>query len=426
MIKMLLLFLFSLFFAGCAASLYDQGRNSLDEGNYSQAISLYEEELKLNPDNYEAHRDMGVAYYNLNRLERSEASLNKALEGNREDGEAIFYLGLIAESREDYNKAIEHYRKLNSLNVSSELTEAVEGRIKLISKKKIEKEIQAALANEENLSSEPADQNSLAVLYFQNLGGKKELDPLQKGLAEMLITDLSQVKDLKIVERVKLQKLLDEMNLSSSKAFDQSTAPRIGRLIKANRLVKGSFVDLNESHIRVDAGFISTNDGSYQQMNEVEGDLENYFSLQKELAFNILNDMGVQISDEEREAIQVIPTESYLAFAAYSKGLDLEDKGMMSEAAEQYKEAVNLDPSFSAAGVKLQDTEQMIKASENFEASYKEAKATTSSSNVDRLSDSHEKLTGEVFSGRDDRNPNTQAGFGRGVKIDIEIILEKR
>ena len=41
--------------------------------------------------------------------------------------------------------------------------------------------------------------NTLAVLYFQNMTGKMELDPLQKGLTLMLITDLSGVKDLQLL-----------------------------------------------------------------------------------------------------------------------------------------------------------------------------------------------------------------------------------
>ena len=62
------------------------------------------------------------------------------------------------------------------------------------------------LAEEKALSTVAA-RNTLAVLYFQNRTGQSSLDPLQKGLTLMLITDLSAVKGLQIVERIKLQAL---------------------------------------------------------------------------------------------------------------------------------------------------------------------------------------------------------------------------
>ena len=48
------------------------------------------------------------------------------------------------------------------------------------------------------------------IIYYRNLGSS-ELGPLQKGLTALLINDISQVKDLKVVERDLLQALLEEL-----------------------------------------------------------------------------------------------------------------------------------------------------------------------------------------------------------------------
>ena len=192
---------------------------------------------------------------------------------------------------------------------------------------------------------------------FQNLGKSREYDPLQKGLAQMLITDLAKAKKLKVVERLKLQTLLSEIELGSSGVVDAATAPRIGKLIGAKNLVNGAFTDLAGDDFRIDASLTETATSKVLQVDEVTGKLDKLFQMQKELAFSIIDELGVQLSKEEREAIQKIPTESLLAFIAYSKGLDFEDKGMFSQARQEYQKAVQLDPNFAQAQENLSEVD---------------------------------------------------------------------
>ena len=83
--------------------------------------------------------------------------------------------------------------------------------------------------------------NTVAVLYFFNRTGQPDLDPLQKGLTVMLITDLSKVKSLTVVERVRLQALAEELKLGVSGLVTENTAPRVGKLLGAHWLVGGNF-----------------------------------------------------------------------------------------------------------------------------------------------------------------------------------------
>src|SRR5438552_18577221 len=69
-----------------------------------------------------------------------------------------------------------------------------------------------------------AQSKRIAISYFDNNSKDKEWDPIQKGLADMLITDLSQLKSVEIVEREKLNAILDELKLQKSKYIDPSTA----------------------------------------------------------------------------------------------------------------------------------------------------------------------------------------------------------
>ncbi|MDP6945075.1 MAG: CsgG/HfaB family protein, partial [Myxococcota bacterium] len=73
------------------------------------------------------------------------------------------------------------------------------------------------------------DSTPIAVSYFANTSKKPELEPLKKGIAEMLITDLSVSKDIRLVERSRLNDVMKELDLQASKFVDKKTAAKIGK-----------------------------------------------------------------------------------------------------------------------------------------------------------------------------------------------------
>ncbi|MCD6262151.1 MAG: hypothetical protein J7J52_03915 [Deltaproteobacteria bacterium] len=77
----------------------------------------------------------------------------------------------------------------------------------------------------------------MAIFYFTNRTGNENLSVLEKGLAVMLISDLSQIEGLQVLERIRLQTLLDELNLSVSDLVDSQTTVRMGKLMGAKYLL---------------------------------------------------------------------------------------------------------------------------------------------------------------------------------------------
>ena len=95
----------------------------------------------------------------------------------------------------------------------------------------------------------------VAVLYFDNNSGDPELDAISKGFADMVITDMSDSEQVIVVEREKLQSLLDESKLQRSRFFDKKTAVKIGKGLGASHVVSGSFTMVKE-RMRIDVRFI--------------------------------------------------------------------------------------------------------------------------------------------------------------------------
>lgn len=341
----------------CAATNYRQGLRQLKQDNYYEAINLLEAAELEKPNDARVKRDLGVAYYKAKRLNEAINKLNKAKFMNPKDSKTIFYLGLTYEEKGMLDKAIDEYKNYRNQSRSRGFRNEISKRIKQLTNDKVSNEIARALAEEQKLDVAAIPQNTVAVLYFRNLGTDRALDPLQKGIAVMLMTDLSKVNKLQVIERLKLQKLLEELKLGTTGLVDDQTAPRVGKLLGARKLINGGFLDLSGANLRIDAAMAEAATAEILEIQEVTGRLMDIFRLEKKLAFQVIDEMGIILTKEEREAIQKIPTESLLAFMAYSKGLDYEDRGLYSQAIAEFQRALSLDPNFELAKQSLEDVE---------------------------------------------------------------------
>ena len=88
------------------------------------------------------------------------------------------------------------------------------------------------------------------VSFFQNLSGDPELDWMEHGLADMLITGLSRAEDLSVFSRERLDTLLERRGADAVENESLATALELGRSAGAEVVVVGSFSRLGES-IRV-------------------------------------------------------------------------------------------------------------------------------------------------------------------------------
>jgi TolB-like protein len=204
-----------------------------------------------------------------------------------------------------------------------------------------------AVANEAALLSGPVADNTVAVTTFNNLGSKN-LGQLGKGMAAMLIHDLSQVPDLQVVERVKLQALLKEMNLGTSGLVDQKTTPKVGKLLKAKHVTTGNLADIEQENLQIVSVVVDVEQIGSIDTREVQGALKEFYHLEKAIACSIIQDLGRDCS-KMPGAFGKIHTKSLAALTAYSVGLDYLDQEKYDEAREEFQKALDEDPKFDMA-----------------------------------------------------------------------------
>lgn len=95
----------------------------------------------------------------------------------------------------------------------------------------------------------------IAVLDFQNLTGREEMNFLEKAIPQILITDLMLCDKITIVERSRMQDILDEMQLGLSGVIDEGTAVEIGTMAGANAILVGSITVGGEVY-RIDSRLV--------------------------------------------------------------------------------------------------------------------------------------------------------------------------
>lgn len=131
----------------------------------------------------------------------------------------------------------------------------------------------------------PAWAGAVAVLYFDNQGNP-DLEPLRVGLTQMIVTDLASDPKIEVVERTRIQDLLDELKLGHSGRVDPATSARIGQLVGAEYLVLGTYFELAGT-LRIDARLVRVQTGEIVAAAGRSGATTDLLGMEKSIAASI-------------------------------------------------------------------------------------------------------------------------------------------
>lgn len=343
--------------AGCAGA--GAGATQLSPAD----LSALEAQRAQHPTDPDLQLRLAKAYYAANRFADARKALAIVLTQQPTNRVAQTYLGLSYEGMEQFDSARTIYTTLLSTKPSGEVGRLLNGRLTLLARKELHAAARASLAHETDLSRTPPDPNTVAVFPFRYTGQDSTLRPLERGLAALVVSDLSHVRQLRLVERERLQALVDEMKLAESGRVDPATGARSGHLVGAGQVVQGQYQDAPGANIRLDATMVRAGDAGVAATGSGRDPLSQLFDLEKSVVFQLLTKTGVPISPAESIAISERPTKDLQAFLLYSRGLESQDKGDFRAASADFKAAAQRDPSFQAAAQQSQSSEAASSAS---------------------------------------------------------------
>lgn len=188
---------------------------------------------------------------------------------------------------------------------------------------------------------------TLAIADFTNasITDFQTVDPLRLGFAALMIDRMRGSTTLELVERVRLQWLLDELSLGTG----ESAGREAGRLLGADQVVFGTYIKSGQT-LLLTARVVDVATGRIVLGDRVSGPADQFDALVGCLSDRVAASVGATLP---APSASTDAGESLDAVVAYARGLALEESDDYSGAATQYQLALQLAPGYAPAQARL-------------------------------------------------------------------------
>jgi TolB-like protein len=200
----------------------------------------------------------------------------------------------------------------------------------------------------------------ISILYFDNLTKEGKYAHLKKALTEMLISDLHQLKDITFVEREKIESVIQEMALGQSGLMDDSTAPKVGKLVGAQYFISGGYLT-EKKKILITYKIVEIKSAKVIASGNVQGKTGDILAVKDDLASAVAHDLithfdGITLPEISGED-EVISMDR---LAEFGKALDYKDKKDYQNAGIILKNIVKENPDYKLFKDELEDVENRL------------------------------------------------------------------
>ena len=203
----------------------------------------------------------------------------------------------------------------------------------------------------------PAESGSLVVMPLLVEESAAQSGWLRHGLAEMIRSQLGQTPGLHVVARHRLASALAEAGYDEDQALPPDGAMRLARKLRAQRLVTGSFLRVEDRFV-VKAQVIDVATGRTESAASVNGRMPGeLLAAVDELCVTLFGTLRSSVPSEGARASRPtrLATQSIEAYRQYVEAVSWFARGGRrgaEEAEKRLDQATSLDPSFAQAHLK--------------------------------------------------------------------------
>jgi len=198
----------------------------------------------------------------------------------------------------------------------------------------------------------PTDKPSLVIMYFKNNTGEESLDHWRTALADLLITDLSQSKLIRIVSGEILFNILNRLHQLDATAYSSEVLREVAVRGHADRILVGNYTKAGDM-FRINTTLQDGRTGEVVGSESVEGVGErSFYAMVDELTRSIK--AHFELTEEEITAdtdsqIETITTSSPEAYKFYSEARTYHMQTDYWQSIGTMQKAIEIDPEFAMA-----------------------------------------------------------------------------
>src|SRR6266536_1700272 len=196
-------------------------------------------------------------------------------------------------------------------------------------------------------------EKSIAVLPLENLSEEKENAFFAAGIQDELLSDLSKIKDLKVISRTSVMQYKGGLTRNLKEIAQQ---------LGVSHVVEGN-VRRAGNQVRVSVQLIDARNDTHLWAEHYERDVADVFAIQTEIAQQIANQVQAKLSAAEKAAMAERPTADPVAYALYIQAKAIADEWdwegadkSLNRKAELLEKATQRDPNFALAYCELAKT----------------------------------------------------------------------
>jgi TolB-like protein len=177
------------------------------------------------------------------------------------------------------------------------------------------------------------------------IGGNHDLAALGANLTSMIMSEFGSRRTVALVERQRIEDLLEQHYAGVTGQIDDRVAVEIGRLVGAQYVVHGG-VTMVAGTARFDLRLIDSETSQIHRTFKQSGRESDFLGIVESLGNQFLADLRLPARVAE---VQAPPR----AVVAYSRGLDFERRGERQKAAQMFRTALEIFAEYTDAATAL-------------------------------------------------------------------------
>jgi TolB-like protein len=196
-----------------------------------------------------------------------------------------------------------------------------------------------------------AKENSLAIMYFENMVDKGDAERLGEIVTNLLITDLSESEYMRVVSSQRLYDILKLLGKEGQKKIDREVATQVATKAGARWMLLGNVLQV-EPEIILTSQLVDVGSGKIAASQRITGETgEKIFSMVDKLTVEIKKDLSLPtVAQQEPDPLVAdVTTHSPEAYRYYLEGFNYLQKFNDLEAEKSFRKALEIDSTFAMA-----------------------------------------------------------------------------